>query len=379
MEWVRITGLGAHTALGRGAEALWQGALDGRVAIAAPTALSLPELPSARVGEALGRTAPQTDRALILAQGALEEATANAGWTAAQIAAPDTALVVATAKAGIGLAQRVLEGELAPGALHHFPLHELAGRLARSLGVRGPVLTVSVACASGTTAVGHAHRLLRQGRARRAMVVGADGLSEFVVRGFATLRALASDAARPFDAERSGLAVGEAGAALILETGPGRARARMGGYGGSNDANHVTGPARDGRGLVRAVTAALAMAQLEPTAVDAISAHGTATRFNDAMEGVAFSTLFGERTVPVHSIKGAIGHSLGAAGLVEAVLCVRGLEAGAWPPVAGLRTLDPDIPLDVVQGAPREGDLRVVVSTSSGFSGINSAVVLCRA
>lgn len=369
----RITALGSICALGDGVEVLWQGAVTGATALAPPRHLRLDDLPAVLVGEAMDPTAPEVDRAFLLAE------RATFGALKGRVLDPATALVVASTKGGVGLAQAWLEDRASSAVLRAAPLWHLGARLAEQLGLRGPVCTISVACASGTAALGHGHRLLESGRAPAALVVGVDGASEFIVRGFASLRALSKGPARPFDGSRSGLCVGEGAGAVLLEAGAGAARAHVLGYGASNDANHITGPARDGAGLQRAVRQSLDSAALDLGAVDAVSAHGTATRFNDAMEGVAFSTLFGERTVPVHSIKGAIGHSLGAAGLVEAVLCVRGLEAGAWPPVAGLRTLDPDIPLDVVQGAPREGDLRVVVSTSSGFSGINSAVVLCRA
>jgi len=367
----RIVGLGAITALGDGVQPLWQGALDGVVATRTPRTLSLPELPSVVVGEALD-VAPQRPRALALATQAALQALEDAGWER-----PD-ALIVASTKGGIGMAQRVLEKQLPAEALIHFPLYAPAAALARSLDVRGPVVTVSVACASGTTAVGHALRWIRQGRAHRVLVVGVDALSEFIVRGFAALRALGVGGARPFDATRDGLCVGEGSAAICIQSGSGPARATIAGAGGANDANHITGPARDGRGLIGAVTAALADATVSADDIDAVSAHGTATRFNDQMEGVALSAVFGGRPVPVHSIKGAIGHTLGAAGVIEAVLCVRGLETGLWPPTAGLVEQDPEIGLDVVADEPRTIRGRMVLSCSAGFSGINSAVVLCR-
>lgn len=369
----RITGVGAITALGRGTAALWDGALAGRTGLAAPSALQLPDMPGALVGEALGGLPADADRALALARAAVEEALAGR-----DISGDRTALIMSTTKGGIGLAQHAMEALAPPEVLHTFPIYELGAQLARELGISGPVQTVSVACASGTTALGHALRLLEQGRADRALVVGADALSEFVVRGFSTLRALANDIARPFDAERTGLCVGEAGAAILLEAGVGEQMATLVGYGGSNDCNHITGPARDGIGLQRALNAALAHAGLSPADIAAVSAHGTATRFNDGMEGFAYDAVLGGRRVPVHSIKGAIGHTLGAAGLVEAVLCVLGIRDRRWPPTAGLQTPDPTIPLSVTLGEPVALDGDVIISSSSGFSGINSAVILCR-
>lgn len=381
---VRITGLGAISALGEGVESLWSGLCAARIGLAPSRRLRMPERPELAVGEApaLGGEldAEAAGRVVPLARCAAREALEQSGWGAPLDgeAAERTALIVASTKGSIGLAQRVLEQRSPAEALHDFPLFALARQLARELRVRGPVQTISVACASGTVALGHALRLLRAGRAERALVVGADALSEFVVRGFAALRAVASVRARPFDAERDGLSVGEGAAAVALERGSGPALARLAGYGASNDANHMTGPARDGAGLSRALHAALSDAGCAAGAIDAVSAHGTGTRYNDAMEGRAYVELLVDRRPPVNGIKGAIGHTMGAAGVLEAVLCTRALRAGAWPPTPGLTQPDPSIALDLVRDAPREGDYRTVVSSSSGFSGINAAVVLCR-
>lgn len=374
----RVTGLGAFTPLGEGVDALWRGVIEGLVAVGPSRRLRLGELAGVPVGEIEADAPPGEDRALWMARRAAGEAMRDAGWPADGLARPDAALLVATTKGSLLLGQHALEGRTCAESLHDLPLFALAARLAASLRATGIVQTVSVSCASGTTALGQALRLVRQARAGRVLVVGVDTLSEFVVRGFFALRALAADRARPFDVNRSGLVVGEGAAALAVEAGEGPARALLCGYGGSNDAEHITGPSRDGAGLQRAVRAALSDAGRDAEQIDALSAHGTGTPFNDAMEGRAFSAILGARRVPVHGLKGAIGHAMGAAGAIEAAVCVRGIEEGLWPPTAGLQTLDPAIPLDVVHGAPRRVDARVVVSTSSGFSGINAAVVLCR-
>ncbi len=362
--------MGAVTALGLGVEALWTGALAGRVALA-PTAL-LPERPELPLGAvALEVEAPR--RALTLARRAVDEAIESAGWTPALLRAEDTALIVSTTKGNIAAGQHHLEGRL-EGGLARFGLPMLASELAASLGCRGLVQTLSLACASGTSALGCALHLLRRGRAARVLVVGVEALCEFIVRGFASLRALDAEAARPFDAERGGLSVGEGAAAITLERGEG---VRLVGFGDSNDANHITGPSRDGSGLSLALERALADAGLPVERVGAVSAHGTATRYNDAMEGKAWARLLGAHRAPVHGVKGAIGHTMGAAGLIEAILAARGLQTGAWPPIAGLRTPDPQIDLALQRAGPVPllGDC--VMSSSSGFAGVNSAVVLC--
>ncbi|MEZ4267124.1 MAG: beta-ketoacyl synthase N-terminal-like domain-containing protein [Myxococcota bacterium] len=375
----RITGLGAVTAWGSGVEATFAGALAGRIATKPTEALDLPELATMHVGEALRATAPGEDRAGRLARLAVTEALADAGWDEAALRDPRTALLVATTKAGIGVGQHVLEGRAPNARLVDYPLWALAAGLAAELGMRGHVSTLSVACASGTAVLGHGWRLVRQGRADRVIAVGVDGLSEFIARGFASLRATARGHAQPFDLNRTGLVAGEAAGVVLLEGGAGPARARIVGYAGANDAVHVTGPAKDGRGLIRALRGALDQAGIAAGDIDAASAHGTATRYNDQMEGVAYRAVFGDAGPPVHSLKGGIGHTMGAAGVVEAVVAVRGLQTGLWAPTAGFEEADPEVGLDIVCGAPRELPLRYVVSSSSGFSGINAAVVLCRA
>ncbi|MFT5429583.1 MAG: 3-oxoacyl-[acyl-carrier-protein] synthase II [Myxococcota bacterium] len=368
---VRITGLGVICALGRGVDEVFQQACANTVGLRETKSL---RGVSALVGEVFSELAPGTDRALTLARHATQQALEEAGWPRCD----GVGLIVATTKGGIGLAQHVLEERAQPNVLERFPIFQLAAQLANEFGFSGPVNTVSVACASGTAALGQAARWLNAERCERVLVVGADALSEFVVHGFTTLRALCRDQARPFDRNRTGLSPGEGAGAVALESGTGDALAYLTGFGGSNDANHITGPSRDGAGLVRSIETALSDAGVGPETIAAISAHGTATRYNDGMEAVGFARVFGGANVPVHSLKGALGHTMGAAGVIEAVVAVRGLRAGSWPPTAGFQTPDPELEVDVVIDSPRPIGTGPVLSTSSGFSGINAAVVLDR-
>jgi 3-oxoacyl-[acyl-carrier-protein] synthase II len=246
-------------------------------------------------------------------------------------------------------------------------------------------VTTQLACASGTQAVALAADWIRTGRADVVLAGGTDLLCRFVVAGFNALRATA-EVARPFDRERRGLVLGEGAAVLLLEAKDHAARrgaaalARVLGVGAAGDAVHMTAPDREGRGAARAMAAALADAALRPAAVDFVSAHGTGTPYNDGMEAAAITSVFGRRGVAVDSIKGAIGHTLGAAGAFEAVVCVEALRAGAIPPTTGLVDVDPACAdLDLVQGAARERRVAVALSTSSGFAGTNAALVLGRA
>jgi 3-oxoacyl-(acyl-carrier-protein) synthase len=276
-------------------------------------------------------------------------------------------------------------GDDPPAALGCVPYFAPAVRVADAVGARGPVATTQLACASGTAAVALAADWVRAGRADLVLAGGSDLLCRFVVAGFNCLRATAVEA-RPFDRRRRGLVLGEGAAVVVVEDAGHAARrgapvrARVLGAGAAADAVHMTAPDREGGGVVRAVLAALADAGLAPSDVDFVSAHGTGTPFNDAMEARALVRVFGERAVPVNSIKGAIGHTLGAAGAFEAALCAEVLVRGVVPATVGLEEIDPACAgLDVVRGDARRATVHVALSTSSGFAGANAALVLGRA
>ncbi len=260
------------------------------------------------------------------------------------------------------------------------PIYALAERAAAQLGAT-VVETVSVACASGNAALGLARDLLNDGECDVVLAGGVDALSDFVMAGFGVLRAMAPTACRPFDRQRNGLNLGEGAALLVLER-PDDARRRgakiralLSGFGASADAYHMTSPAPDGRGAAAAMCAALDEAGAQASDVALVSAHGTATALNDRMEAHALAQLFGATTPPVNSIKGAIGHTLAAAGALEAVMCVRALEERLLPPTVGLVERDPELRIDVVAGEARALGEGVALSTSSGFGGLNVALV----
>jgi 3-oxoacyl-[acyl-carrier-protein] synthase II len=321
-------------------------------------------------------------RAALLARAAADEALAAAGVF---FGGPRDALVAGTTLGENEGWTRHVGGDEpgSAGALDRTSLHSPARALAGRLGVRGRALTVSVACASGTAAVGLGADLIRRGEADRVLAGGFDALSEFVFSGFDALRALSPTRVRPFDARRDGLGLGEGAAFLVLEEEALARRrgapilARVLAYASASDAHHMTRPSAAGDGVLRAVRAALCRARLGPDAVDFVNAHGTATTFNDRMEAAAFRTVFGGRAVPVNSIKSAVGHTLGAAGALEAVLLALVLTRGAAPGTVGFEEPDPACPLDVLPAA-RRLDARVVLSTSSAFAGTNAALLLGR-
>lgn len=251
----------------------------------------------------------------------------------------------------------------------------------RALGSSAPAQIIANACASGTNAIGHAFRLIRAGLHDSILAGGYDALCELVYVGFDSLQAATTDKVRPFDLNRTGLVLGEGAALLAMEEMESAKRrgapilAEVTGYGISTDNHHLTQPHPSGIGPEMAMARALADARREAADIDYINAHGTATAFNDSSEGVAIAKLFGAR-VPVSSTKGMMGHSLGAAGAIEAVFCILALNGGFLPPNINYREADPAFDLNIVANQSRDARLRAVLSNSFGFGGTNASVIL---
>jgi 3-oxoacyl-[acyl-carrier-protein] synthase II len=246
-----------------------------------------------------------------------------------------------------------------------------------------PSQIIANACASGTNAIGHAFSLVQSGRYRRVLCGGFDAISELVFAGFDALQASTSEKCRPFDKERTGLVLGEGAALLALESWDDAVRrgapilARVTGYGISTDNHHLTQPHPSGIGPFQAMERALKSAGRSAVEVDYINAHGTATPFNDATEGAAIAQIFGR--TPLSSTKSMMGHSLGAAGAIEAVFCTLALRDQFMPPNINFRECDPQWDLDVVANRAREARLGCVLSNSFGFGGTNATIVLEKA
>jgi 3-oxoacyl-(acyl-carrier-protein) synthase len=344
----------------------WQGLKDGRTAIF-PEVLPGP-LAKWPVGAVAGLQGPV---------GSSVRLTELVDMIVAQLPEipKDTGLIVATTK---GAPDELLGDISGPWPGQPWDLGRI---VAAGAGLQGPVATVSAACASGTLALIGAAQRLRYGAGTGSfLVLGIDILSAFVTSGFAGLHALAREKCRPFDLYRDGLALGEGAGALLLTTGAEARRrnwpvlALVKSWGVSGDGGHITAPCREARGLLRALAHCTGGGEYP---VGAINAHGTGTGFNDAMEIKAFRRQF-PRDVPFHSIKGAIGHCLGAAGVIEAAVAVKSLAEGWIPPTVGME--EPDQELGNRAGA-RMFDLvhPSIISCNSGFGGINAAVLLNRA
>jgi 3-oxoacyl-[acyl-carrier-protein] synthase-1/3-oxoacyl-[acyl-carrier-protein] synthase II len=277
-------------------------------------------------------------------------------------------------------AERAREGRSTRALAERAPYFSPLAELARELGVACETTQVLGACASSTLTIGLGCRLLDQGEAELVIAGGYDALSSFVAAGFESLGALTRTGPAPFRAERDGMALGEGAAlvALVRRADAAPALGQILGFGASSDAVHQTAPDRTGSGVLAAAERALADAGLAPDSVDLVSAHATATPYNDAAESRALSRLFGSRPVPVHAFKAQIGHTLGAAGALETLAALSALERRAVPATLGRGPLDPGFSGELASVAtPRA--LSTALKWSSAFGGLNAALVLASA
>ena len=245
------------------------------------------------------------------------------------------------------------------------------------LGLKGPCAAISTACSSSAKAFASAARLMDAGLIDAAVVGGVDTLCLTTLYGFNSLELLSRHPCRPYDGERDGISIGEAAAFFLLERDAAHAKAQLLGAGESSDAHHMSSPHPDGLGAQRAMQAALDRAGLPADAIDYLNLHGTGTQSNDSAEDRAVVAIFGEK-LPVNSTKGMTGHTLGAAGAVEALICVLALEDGFIPPGAGTRSIDPQLRARY-EKSTRPEKIDRVLSNSFGFGGSNCSLVLGRA
>jgi 3-oxoacyl-[acyl-carrier-protein] synthase II len=376
-----ILAAGVATPLGLDLDAFWSGLLAGADGLSAIERFPTDDLRVGRGGE-IKKLPPVALGIRSRAAALLVSAAADLGARARLDAAPERiAVIVGTALGGVEeldhaltddrRARRALDG------LYDSPAHALAGWL----GARGPVLTVSSACASGATSLGLGAELLREGIADLVVAGGYDLLCRFVMRGFDALRSLARERVRPFDRRRTGLLLGEAAGLVLLAREPDARGPRLGrllGHGCASDASHVAAPDAEGRGLQAAIGAALAAGDVDAADLDFVSAHGTGTVLNDRIETAVLRRVLGNRAgmVPVNSIKGALGHTMGAAATLEAIMCLLAGRDGWIPPTVGFEEPDPACDLDYVAGTCRAVRPRRMLSTSLGFGGCNAALVL---
>ena len=270
--------------------------------------------------------------------------------------------------------------------LSRYPCHVIPTHIAIELEIHGPCLTIPTACAAGNYAIGYGFDAIRTGRADMMLSGGADAFSQITYMGFSRLGAIAPERCQPFDRDRKGMVPGEGAAGLVLEPlEAAQARkatiyAEVLGYGVSCDAHHMTAAHPQADGAIRAMAAALSQSGLTTGDIDYISAHGTGTPTNDRLESLAVRTLFGDRVplVPISSIKSMLGHTMGAASVIEALACALALQTGWIPPTINHEESDPECGLDVVPNYARRTNPKVALNNAYAFGGNNASLCLAR-
>jgi 3-oxoacyl-[acyl-carrier-protein] synthase II len=368
-----ITDVATVTALGNNLQELWQRLLAGQTAIKPVTRFPVHNY-NAHIAACIEDLKPLGGRSIV--QILLDQLCNGMGSVPS-----DSLLITATTKAGIDSFERLRRG-IGADSQDVLP-SRIPDMISQKFGLACKAINISAACASSTIAIGCGAGLIASGRAETVLVCCVDLVTEFIFSGFSCLQALSPVPCQPFDRDRRGLTLGEGASALLLmsaERARQENRSFLGtilGWGVANDAAHITAPARDGCGLIQAIHQAFKKAGLQAEEIAAISAHGTGTVHNDLMELIAFREVFGRREVPIHSVKGAIGHTMGAAGGIEVALGLKTLAAKVVPPTVGY--CNPEKGAEgVVSPEPEDMVGDYLLTTNSGFGGVNAAIILGR-
>src|ERR671925_937178 len=407
MKRVAVTGLGAVTPIGNDVPSTWKAAVVGESGIdwiRSFDATGLPVRVAAEVKDfdaaqvASPKEVRKLERNVLLALGAAREAIADAGLNGFDPAR--VGIVFGTAIGGVNgiLAQDEILRErgptrVSPSFLPNVLVDSASGQLAISLGIKGLNYAVVSACATGSHAIGEGAEIIKRGDADAVLAGGGEAcMHPLILAGFTAMRGLAVEdehpprASRPFDATRAGFVMGEGACVLVLEElESARARgakiyAEVLSYGTSNDAHHMAQPEPAATGVAEMMRAAIERARLKPEDVDYINAHGTSTPLGDAAETTAIKDVFGEHaySLAVSSTKSVMGHCFGAAGAIEAMMCVLAVHEGVVPPTINYRIPDPECDLDYVPNEARRLDVDVALSNAMGLGGHNACVVLGR-
>jgi 3-oxoacyl-[acyl-carrier-protein] synthase II len=405
---VVVTGLGAITPIGSGAPESWRAALEGRSGIDWIRSFDASDYPVRIAAEvkdfdptsvASPKDARKLERNVLLALGAAREAVADSKLDGAYEPGR-VGVLFGTAIGGfLGIMEQaeVLRERgperVSPSFLPNVLVDTASGQLAISLGFRGPNYAPVSACATGSTAVGEAAELIRRGDADAVLAGGAEAcMHPLILAGFCSMRGLAAEeehpprASRPFDATRAGFVMGEGAAVLVLEELEAARRrgatpyAEILGYGASNDAHHLAQPDPESVGVAEMMRRALASSGVEPERVGYINAHGTSTPLGDAAETKAIKDVFGGHAhrLAVSSTKSVTGHCFGAAGAIEAMMCVLAVHEGVLPPTMNYEHPDPDCDLDYVPNEARRAQVDVALSNAMGLGGHNGCVLVGR-
>jgi 3-oxoacyl-[acyl-carrier-protein] synthase II len=409
MRRVVVTGLGAVTPVGNDAPSTWAAAVAGESGVDFIRSFDASEFPVRIAAEvkdfdpssvASPKEVRKLDRNVLLSLAAAREGVEDAGLDSSYDSMR-VGIIFGTAIGGfLGMMEQheVLQ-ERGPGRVvpHFIPsvLPDAAsGQLAISLGFRGVNYAPVSACATGSTAVGEGAEIIRRGDADAILAGGAEAcMHPLILAGFCAMRGLVAEeedpprASRPFDATRAGFVMGEGACVLVLEeleaarSRGARIYAEILGYGGSNDAYHMAAPEPEATGVAEMMRSALSRAGVEPEQVGYINAHGTSTPLGDLAETRAIKDVFGEYAyrLAVSSTKSVMGHCFGAAGAIEAMMCVLAIHEGVLPPTINLHTPDPECDLDYVPNEARRAQVDVALSNAMGLGGHNGCVLVGRA
>ncbi len=406
---VVVTGLGTLNPLGLDVESTWQSVMAGKSGVGPITRFDASQHETKFAAEvkgfepeaALGRKdARRMDRFVQFAVVAAMQAIQDSKLEINDSNRDRIGALIGTGIGGVGTFANEMETlrEKGPRRISPFLIPMILpdtapGQVAIHFGVRAANLAVTSACATGTNAIGEATSIIQRGGADVMITGGAEAaITPLIMAGFNAMTALSTrndnpqGASRPFDKNRDGFVPGEGGAIVILESYE-HAKARgahiygeISGYGITNDAFHISHPAENGAGAARCMQMALDEAGLTPRDIDYLNAHGTSTEINDKSETAAVKTVFGEAAydLSISSTKSMHGHLLGAAGALEAIICLKALETGMMPPTINYETPDPECDLDYVPNTARAKPLKRVMSNSFGFGGHNASIIFSK-
>jgi 3-oxoacyl-[acyl-carrier-protein] synthase II len=406
MTQVVITGMGAVTPVGNNVPAMWQALVEGRSGVGPITLFDAAPFETRFAAEVkdfapedwMGRKeARRMDRYTQFAVAAASQALTDSGLQITPENAYRIGVIIGSGIGGIATIISEVEtlrvkgpSRVSPFMVPMMLVDTAAGQVAIQFGLRGPNMAVVSACASGSNAIGEAGEMVRRGMADVVLAGGAEaGIVPLAIAAFNVMGAISrrndapQQASRPFDAHRDGFVFGEGASVVILESlEHAQARgahiyAELLGYGASADAYHITAPQESGEGAAAAMQMALDQAKLRPEDIGYLNAHGTSTPLNDKGETLAVKHVFGPQAyrLPISSTKSMTGHLLGAAGAVEAIVCVKALQEGILPPTINYETPDPDCDLDYVPNIARHAPIKTAMSNSFGFGGHNACLI----
>jgi 3-oxoacyl-[acyl-carrier-protein] synthase II len=397
---VFITGVGVVSSIGLGKDAFFQGLAAGTSGLGPVEAFDVSKLGRGIAGEVKAFRARdhlsvheerRMGRCSQMALAAARMAIADAAIPPAALRGPRVAVILGTTMGEADVLEDLDHGWIARGRqgvrapwIPKYGSTLLPIHIARAIGSEGQVLTLPAACAAGNYAIGFATDVIRAGRADVVITGAAEMLQELQFAGFVRLAAMAPDRCQPFDHKRQGIILGEGAGLLVLESEAhavrrhARVLAEVGGHGMTCDAYHITRPHPDAAGSMEAMRQAITRSGVTADAIDFVNAHGTGTKHNDAAESKVMREVFGDRRVPISSMKSMLGHCMGAASALEAIGCVMTLETGTYPPTIGFETPDPECDVDLVANVARKGKADIVLNNSLAFGGYNSVTCLAR-